>query len=596
MDLGTPAVLPQAEELLQEAEAMDPLRAELWLAKGRLESARSGGKGATGAASGRDSPQGPRSARERGRRALVQLERALELDPDNGEVILAMSAQLFTLGEHGRAEELVGGLLRRQPDHPQALLRHGEILLASGRPDEGEAALAHCIEAALRDGDPLTAFQAKGALGLAYERQGRLEEAEVLLLQAAADLDSFHAEHPGRTKVNCPHESLARLYVHSGRTEQAARHAMKAADVRAWMPEIQYQAAKALLDAGDLEGARIYLERGKARDLGSGRNRLREDLRRGLEQAGMPAGGFEAALASALRLADLYQLELAAARLAGLDEGKDCVDCQVLAGFLALLDGDATRARSQLEAVSDERPEHLGAGVGMGHLALEGEDHERAMAAFEGALRALDPVQAAANGGMDWMVVKMALLGAAWCHHALGEYQQASEVFARVLAQRPDDIRALLGRGNALNGLGQASLAQELFRRVLLIEPAHPQALAGLGTALYNQGRYELAAALFRGAQRVAPASYSCPFEGLGLVYLAQRKPRMARKQFEAAIAADPGSDYRKYDELARIELESGNRHEAARLLRMSLDNHPAGEEARRMLEQLIGTEGAGSD
>ena len=308
----------------------------------------------------------------------------------------------------------------------------------------------------------------------------------------------------------------------------------------------------------------------------------------------MAAGGAEGAIDAAVGLADLYHLELATARLEGLAVPSNCADCRVLAGLLALLDGDAASARSHLEGVLDERPEHLGAQVGMGHLALEGEEYHEAMAAFDGALDLLDPARAAADCGMDWMVVKMALLGAAWCHQARGDDQQASEAFARLLTHRSDDVHALLGQGNALNGMGRALLAQEHFQRVLFIEPDHPQALAGLGTALYNQGAFDLAEAVFHGAQRVASPSYSCPFEGLGLVYLAQDKTRLAQEQFKQAIAADPGSDYRKYDELARIQLEAGNREEAARLLRTSLANHPMGEEARRMLDQISGAERTG--
>ncbi len=522
IDLGTPAVLPQAREFIEQAESHEPACAALWLAKGRLERSGSAGKGAAGPDPRHGKPgDGARGQDGREDKVLAYLEHAFQLEPEDTEVLLALSSHLFTVGERGRADELVRDLLRRDPEDPRGLLLLGETLVATDALDEAVVVLERGIEAAHSNGDRLTAFQAQGALGQALERQGRLDDAESLLLRAAVELDAYRLDHPGQAKINCPHESLTRLYARSGDRDRAARHAAQAADIRAWMPELQYQAARVLLDVGDIEGARIYLERGQARDLGGVPNPLARGVRRRLERADRSMGGSEDVLASALRLADLYLFERARTRLEGVPECAESVDCRVLAGFLALLEGDTGSARSSFEAVLGVQPGQPGARVGLGHVALEGRDHDAALDTFQAVLLVLDEARAADDAGMDWMVVKMALLGAAWCHQAQGRDQRASEAFARVLAHRPDDVQALLGQGNALNGLQRAPSAQEYFQRVLFIEPAHPQALAGLGTALYNQGEYDLAEAVFEAAQGVASPGYSCPFEGLGLAWSA---------------------------------------------------------------------------
>jgi len=582
-ELYTPATQKEAHALLERAQALEPDNAEVWLAWGRfMRSSPPVGDepfaGIGGQEEGEDA---------RGERALACLERARALDPENAEVLVELSRHLFTMGRRKRADKLMAQLLERQPDHVGALLRRGETLVSLGRSDQAVAPLERCIARAREEGDLLTAFQAEGALGLAYAQQGRSAEAEALLVRAAADLDAHSAAHPGRTTVNCPHMSLVRLYRLSGRRSQVAEHATRAADLRIWIPKLQYLAARELLEEGDVEGARVYLDRGLARDSAEKVDPVRADLQRRLEQLEQPTGDAGGALAAALRLADLYRFDLAVARLDGEADLADCVDCQVLRGFVALLEGQPESARAHFEVVLGRQPGHLGARVGLGHLALEGGEHSTALAAFEEALVQLAGEGSLAGEGMQWMVRKMALLGVAWIHVAKGRNQRASASFAQVLAQRPDDIQALLGQGNALNGLGQPALAGEHFQRVLYLVPDQPQALAGLGTALLNQGEHELAAAVFRGAQAVSPTAHSCPYEGLGLAYLAQGRSGEAREQFELAIAADPRSDYRKYDELAALYLEEGNLEEAERLLRRSLENHPQGERARAMLEEL---------
>ncbi len=570
MDLGSVSVLPQVEDLLQDAESRAPKCAGVWIGKGRLERAWPKEAG------GSKAPRNPQ--------AVAHLERALQLAPHNNEAILALSALLFTTGAHQRAETLISGLLDREADHPAALLRHGEILVASGRPDQAEAVLARSIEQAEAQGDPLTAFQAQGTLGLAYERLGRVDRAEALLLEAAAELDAFQAEHPGQTKINCPHESLARLYVHSGRHEQAAHHAVRAAELRPWMPELLFQAAHALLEAGDSEGARLYLERGLAVDDGRP-SHPRDTVRRRLRRVGAVAGGSEAALASALRLTDRYHLTLADSRLEGVTEAS--ADILVVRGFLALLGGDPEGARPPLEAAHRTQPDHPGARVGRAWLALEAGDAPAAAADFEAALSAVDLTRAADEEGLDWQVAKLALMGNARVGAMMGDEQHAHDAYTQVLEHRPEDQRALLGLGNALNGLGQPERAAGTFRRVLLLEPDQPQALAGLGSAMLNQGEHALAEALFEAARERGVQGWSCPYEGLGLVHLAQGDTELGQRWLERAVEVDPDSDHRKYDELARMHIEAGNTAEAERLLRKSLANHPAGEEAQRMLEVL---------
>ncbi len=572
MDLGSAALLPRAGALILEAEATAPDCATVWLAKGRLLRA---GAGASPGAGGVED------------QARAHLERALQLDPDSEHVALALAGQLYTSGDPAAADARIATLLAEDPDHPQALLLRGEILLATGDIAGAVAVLERCIESAHRREAPQTAFQASGALGTAYERLGRVDDAEALLLEAATELDSLREEHPGQTKINCPHESLAGLYLRSGQREQRAQYAAEAADLRAWVPELQYQAAQALLDIGDADGASIYLRRGDARDPMGHHRQMRDRLRRRAARQGASTDPGQAALASAVTLADRELASLASDRLHGIPLDAWGADHHALDGLLATILGDAERAGEALDRAAALDPAHPAITTGQTHQALERRDLDLAVHGFEDALSGLDDAELARGEGLAWLCAKLDMLGLGWSHQARGEHEQAAAAFARVLAQRPDDLHALVGLGNALNGLGRPAEAQERFQRVLAFTPEHPRALAGLGTALHNQGELALAEEVFHTAQRVAPEGYACPYEGLGLVHLARGEDAAARDQFELAIEIEPGRDHRKYDELARLELAEGDLEEARRLLTLSLANHPSGEGARTLMLEL---------
>ena len=80
-----------------------------------------------------------------------------------------------------------------------------------------------------------------------------------------------------------------------------------------------------------------------------------------------------------------------------------------------------------------------------------------------------------------------------------------------------------------------------------------------------------------------APQSYTCPYEGLGILYLRQGRTDEAEQMLEQAIAVNPRIEYRKYDALAGIRIEEGRLDEAEALLERSLRNHPGGTEAARL-------------
>ena len=80
---------------------------------------------------------------------------------------------------------------------------------------------------------------------------------------------------------------------------------------------------------------------------------------------------------------------------------------------------------------------------------------------------------------------------------------------------------------------------------------------------------------------------YTCPYEGLGLVYLAQGRDDDAEQAFQRAIDIAPNIEYLKYNGLARIYIKRGELDEAERLLRLSMNHAPHDPQAAELLDEL---------
>ena len=261
-----------------------------------------------------------------------------------------------------------------------------------------------------------------------------------------------------------------------------------------------------------------------------------------------------------------------------------------LRGFILLLDQDYAAA----ERVFDDCATRFGrsrlALVGLAHLANARKDYAGARRHLEEALRApahgedIDPyVLEAIHDFEDGMW----RLGSAWIEGNTGHHDAAVGHYRAILESRPSHTLALLGLGNSLTALGREDEASKVFQRVLALDPGNAHALAGLGTLALNRNALPEAEELLERAKEAGDERYSCPYEGLGLLFLRQGKDEEAAAHFEEAIERNPGAEYRKYDGLARIFVGQGRLEEARALLRKSLRNHPEGNDARELLEQV---------
>ncbi len=87
---------------------------------------------------------------------------------------------------------------------------------------------------------------------------------------------------------------------------------------------------------------------------------------------------------------------------------------------------------------------------------------------------------------------------------------------------------------------------------------------------------------------RQAELPITCPYEGLGLLYLSQGRHEDAKAMLTTAVDLVPHLEHGKYNGLARIHMESGDSEAARAMLERSVTITPdASNEAWRLLEQL---------
>jgi tetratricopeptide (TPR) repeat protein len=182
---------------------------------------------------------------------------------------------------------------------------------------------------------------------------------------------------------------------------------------------------------------------------------------------------------------------------------------------------------------------------------------------------------------------RSAQLALGWAHSNLDDHPLALEVFQELCVEEPTDVLAALGLGNSLLALNRLDEAEKSFDGVLRVEPQNRFALAERAMLHFLRGEDDLAESGFRAALAEAPSTYTCPYEGLGLLYLRQGRTPQAVQMLERAIDVNPSIEYRKYDALARIRMEQGQLDEAEALLVRSLENNPNGTDAPSLMAEI---------
>jgi len=527
-------------------------------------------------------------------------EEALRLNPRSGRALSVLTRYHMYWEQPSRALAVHRRKVAMDSGNPLDQVLTGEILLHLDRYDEAEKALEKAQELSRKRGDMVALVKAQEKLGLAYRQRGKFAKAEAVLKESAKLTEDAAARQ--RKLVACPYTALGELYSTTGQNKKAAAMDMRAADREPTAPWIQHRAAIKCYRVDDLDNALKYVKRALALKKDPAYEALLQRIQRARAGAGSGADSSSGdpsrgLLGLAAEAFDGNRFEAA---------GRHLEQCRkllagwtgrlrVLQGFLYLLEKKYDKAGEQFKEAAATEEGAMGARVGQGHLALIAKDHDEAR-------RLLTPAAAAgealfsdlAVGNKNrkpyrWLVHRMALLGLGWAAANTNQHDEAVKQFDKILARRADDIFAWIGKGNSLNALNKLDAAEAALGRVLRLDPDNKYATAELALVKFNRGEDAAAERLFKAALKQESERYTCPHEGLGLIYLRAGKIDQARDSFKKAIQINPDIEFKKFNGLARIHIREGKYAKARELLKKSMKNYPYDDEAKKLLESIKG-------
>ena len=177
----------------------------------------------------------------------------------------------------------------------------------------------------------------------------------------------------------------------------------------------------------------------------------------------------------------------------GLSLYPNAVELYVGMGYARLAREEYAWARESFQRALMLDPDHEDALVGMGELLLWFGRRDRALGLFR-KVEAL---------GYDTDIDLMLTMGRAL--YGAGLYEDAREMFARLVASRPDSAEAIAALGYSLQRTGKELEASRHIRRALRLAPDFHEARIFLGHILYDRADRDGA---MREFEQVPPAEH----------------------------------------------------------------------------------------
>jgi Tfp pilus assembly protein PilF len=474
--------------------------------------------------------------------AISDAQRAVALAPDDPRAVATLAAFYAQAGESQRAIELVRTAIDRTPDSSDLRQTLAQLYIADGEEKLAEEQLAQIVRLRPKE------LQARLRLAAFYIRAGRPDDAERALAAAAAALSESQDAKLAYVE-----------FLASDRPPARAESAIR--DLIAAEPH-NYELQ---LRLGDLEQR-------------AGASPQALAIYRAV-LAGSPGEATADAARDRIAALDVATGRLADARslLARVitDNPRDN-DALTLRGTIALQDGDAAAAISDLRVVLREQPRavpvlrtlaraHLANGDG----ALAEENLRTALSVAPGdagvrldlgrfLVRANRPEEAVA---LLEEGVKAApdAAGSALREALVEAYLARSDLpAARTAAEDLKALRPELAAGPYLAGLvaerqHRPEEARREFEHALQLQPTATDALAALGRLRYMRGEHAAAIALVRSAVERMPTN-AAGQELLGELYLADQQYRPAVAALSEAVRIAPAW-WLPYRNLARAKL-----------------------------------------
>jgi tetratricopeptide (TPR) repeat protein len=245
-------------------------------------------------------------------------------------------------------------------------------------------------------------------------------------------------------------------------------------------------------------------------------------------------------------------------------------------GNIQASQGKLDQAESSYRRAIALRPDFAGTLNNLGNVMNEKGDFEAALLCYEQALAVKPDLEDALQNRARLMAKTnwQSLLQEAAALHDGGSYQEAEEIYRRVIEAKPDSPEAHSSLGSTLLKQRRVLEAEISQRQAIALKPDFASAHFHLGNTLSDQGRFVEAETSFRQASLLDPGFADAHYN-LGTLLQWQSRLEEAKTNFQHAVQARP-EFIEAYNNLGSVLLALGETEEAEQIFRqaVALDPH----------------------
>jgi tetratricopeptide (TPR) repeat protein len=474
------------------------------------------------------------------RTAFAELQKTVELDPNNFEALGKLGEIYVMVGKKEEATQIADNLVKSRPNDPQGYILQSGLAVRAGKVDEGIAKLKKAAE--LDPKQVRTLLVIGNMYLLKRDRKSAQEWYDKALAVdpnavdvhvtrgnfffASGELDEGEKEYRKAIELSKEKEILrivlAEHYLYQGRLEESEK------ELNAVIKEMNSQNARKLL-------AEIKIETGKMADAKPIVDQIRKENDKDLdgkylkgrialaekrmddakalfgEVVKQDPGMARARLYNGLTEIQQGQIEMGRREIAEavtLDPGN--ARGQLLFGEVSLRSGDPAAAEKAALEVLRRNPSNPLAALLLADSFLARKEWKKGEQIYQAMTKQLpkSPVG----------YLKMGL-----SRKLQGKPNDAAEFFAQAVQKNPQDLAAINEYVFALAASKDSAKAKKVLDETVAKEPKNPLLWDMLGRFQMASGKLAEAEAAFLKSIELAP-EFTAPYYQLGVLYAAQKK------------------------------------------------------------------------
>ncbi len=433
--------------------------------------------------------------------SIDSFNRGLKLQPNSVRGLAGLAQTYAKMGRDQEAEQLLRRVVAANPKDANSLQLAGELMLNS---------------------DP------KAALGL-------LQRAEALQPTAHSDLLIAHAYD----RLGQPQDSARYL----SRAKSRAPHdpeVLRAAAAQ-YRDQGKYDEAIATLQAIPNKSTDVLAELAYTYQL-AGKPQEAATLYTRLAKAAKGNIGLE--LSAAQALVNLGQSDAARPFLeAARQTDANNYRLHAILGSIAESEDRYSEAAEEYKTALDHLPPRAPEGplyptelrLDLYEVHVRQDDAAGAKQALDAASAALQQARIPEGARPEMLRLRAAI------ESASGDLRAANRDLKEALALAPNNVNSLMNFGTLMWKLGQKDAARDVFTKILALDRNNRQALSSLGYLARDAGDNKLAETYFNRAIAAHPKDFA-PYLALGDLYTAERKLQAAEANYENAYQRMPNN------------------------------------------------------